>query len=121
MKTWTCDCVPAGQMSPHRSEADCQANREATGRYMAAINAGNLAGALATARNAELVAGCRLLGCRAVEVGGDPTWDVAIGTQYDRSIVALRSRSYRETSYGDVVFVRPGQPRYDELATAARQ
>lgn len=47
-------------------------------------------------------------------------WDAAIGTQHDPEIVALRSAKYRETSYGDVVFLRPGQAGYEMAKQISR-
>lgn len=36
--TFRCDCVPHGESSPHSSEAQCRANRAATGVYLKAIS-----------------------------------------------------------------------------------
>lgn len=48
-------------------------------------------------------------------------WDCVTGTQYDPAIIALRSPRYRETTFGDVVFLCPNSPGYDLALAIARQ
>jgi hypothetical protein len=62
-----------------------------------------------------------VLGHGRVAIDGVGEYDCVIGTQYDRDIIALRSPEYRETTYGDVLFVRPGDVRYDEFRAVAIQ
>lgn len=47
-----------------------------------------------------------------------PGWDAVIGSQYIPDTIALRSREYRETYYGDVVFLHPGDTQYQAALTA---
>jgi len=48
-----------------------------------------------------------------------PGWDAVRGTQYDPRIIALRSPEYRETTYGDVIFLRPDDAAYAAAAAVA--
>jgi hypothetical protein len=45
-------------------------------------------------------------------------WDAVAGTQYDPSIIALRSPAYRASGYGDVVFVPPHEVGYERARAA---
>ena len=96
-------------------------NNQATKQYMqrhtdAAIEQ-SIKADQARSRKATAV----VLGHGRVAIDGIGEYDCIIGTQYDRDIIALRSPEYRDTSYGDVLFVRLGDARYDEFRAVAIQ
>jgi len=91
----------------HSDTRQCAANREATGAYMRSLSGDGRYDAMKTRVLCDLP---------ALPDG----WDAVTGTQHDPAIIALRSREYRESSTGDVVFVYPGQYGYTAAAQAIR-
>lgn len=91
----------------HSDTSQCAANRESTGNYMRSLGGDGRYDALKSRVLASLP---------ALPAG----WDAAIGTQHDPAIIAIRSREYRESGSGDVVFCRPGETGYDAALAATK-
>ena len=112
--TCTCGCIPG-----HLTAAECTRNRETTRAMMQRRTEAAIDQFTEAQESRELIATATILGTGRVQIGDDLDWDVVIGSQHDRKIIALRSTKYRETSYGSVLFVRDDNPRYADLAAVA--
>lgn len=93
-------------------------NRQATAAYMRDINAGARRATAYGTKKAEQLRGAEVVGGNRVRIDGRE-WDVVIGTTYDPRIIAVRSPEYAADGYGDVHFLRPGEPEYERFAAVA--
>lgn len=119
MTTFRCDC---GADVGHTASRECAANIAATVAYMRQMTDGANRSVAYSLTKAAALAAAEITTGNRVLVGGRE-WDVVIGTQAGTAdaarILAVRSPEYAETTYGDVHFVRPGEPHYDRLAAIA--
>ena len=95
-------------------------NHDATRQYMQRMTDAACEAEGRRMEEAALVASAKIVGRGRVRLEGEADdWDIVIGTQYDPSIVALRSPAYAATSVGPVIFQGPRAPRYSAFAAAA--
>lgn len=103
---WCCGC---GSNSGHTSERQCAQNRAATAEYMATVNGFRRSSGAESAQ-------ANLRGIRDRLPDLPTGWDAILGTQHDPEIIAVRSPRYRETGYGDVIFLTQIDAEYESVS-----